>query len=329
MYAHDNFAVMLNANARKVSKGVKAKIERIVAPENIFYSHSLDESQGIAQEIAERDYSVVFTGGGDGTFTHFINDYFRAASSVPNIGVLHLGTGNAVASIVSSGNYECDLRSYIDSGYKDFQPLDLVQCEGMRFPFGGLGWDGEILNDYIFLKNRYGSNRLLKPVVQNLGGYFAALFTRTIPRHVAKLWRKPATVRITNLGAEAYALHGGEMVKSFSRGDVLYEGPSNITLFGTCPYYGHGFTVLPYSMSRPGFFQLRVCTMSLLKAIVKLRRLWSGKYVGPDMIDWHVKHVKLEFSEPVPYQYGGDAQGYRSELEVKTSPVKVNLLRFI
>ena len=333
MYAQPNFAVMLNANARRVNSAVRRKIERIVSPENIYYSHSQDESTDIAREIASHDYPVVFTGGGDGTFVKFVNDYanVQPKPAVPNIGVLHLGTGNAVASIVSSGNFECDLQSYADGGYTDHQTLELVECEGMRFPFGGLGWDAEILNDYYYYKHNIGSNPLIKPFVQNLGGYFAAFFTRTMPRHLRQAFgRRPRTeVRITNLGSEAHVLYGGEPVKAYGPGEVLYAGPSNVTMFGSLPYYGHGMTVLPYSMSRPGFFQLRVATMGMLKVLANLRTIWKGKYVGSDMLDWHAKHIRLDFSEPVPYQYGGDAMGHRTSLEVKVSPLAVNLLRFI
>jgi diacylglycerol kinase family enzyme len=327
---------MLNANARRVTDGVCERIERLVAPENIYYSHSPDESLDITAEIASQDYPTVFTGGGDGTFVKFINDYseigagFNVGSAVPNIGVLHLGTGNAVASIVSSGNYECDLRSYLDSGYRDFQKLALVDAEGSKFPFGGLGWDAEILNDYMALKHGVGANRFVKPLVQNLGGYFAAFFGRTMPRQIKRIFRPGRTeVRVTNLGDEARVLYAGEAVKSYGPGEVLYEGPTNVTMFGSCPYYGHGLTVLPYSLTQPGFLHLRVVRMGMMKVLSNLRSIWKGTYVGDDSFDWHVKHVRLDFSEPVPYQYGGDAQGYRESLELKISPVCVNLLRFI
>jgi len=329
---------MLNANARRVTDRVRDNIERLVAPEHIYYSHSQSESLDITAEIASQGYPTVFTGGGDGTLCKFINDYIeveRPASlrdSSPNIGVLHLGTGNAVASIVSSGNYECDLQSYVDRRSTDFQKLWLVQAEGKRFPFGGLGWDAEILNDYVHLKESYASNRIMKPVMQNLGGYFAAFFGRTMPRAFTNaLKRKVRTeVRITNLGSEAHALWAGESVKAYGRGEVLYEGPSNVTMFGGCPYYGHGFTVLPYAMTRPGFFNLRVCRMGLGSVLANLPKIWKGKYVGEGLIDWHANHVRIDFSEPVPYQYGGDAQGYRDSIEVRTTPLDtLNLLRFI
>ena len=199
-------------------------------------------------------------------------------------------------------------------------------------PFGGLGWDAELLNDYVHVKQNYASNAFLKPMLQNLGGYFAALFSRTIPRRLARMFEssRPATeVRVTNLGQEATYLQGGKAVKTYGPGEVLYEGPSNISMFGTLPYYGHGMTVLPYSMDRAGFFHLRIATMSLFKVLTRLRSIWKGSYQGDDLFDWHATHLLLEFSEDVPYQFGGDAQGSRRRIEIKTSGVKVDLLRFI
>ncbi len=332
-----DFAVMLNANARRVTPEVRRRVERIVSPDHLFYSHSADESRDIVNTIASRGYSTVFTGGGDGTFIKFVNDYAdttKSSSAVlpAKVGVLHLGTGNAVASIVSSPNYETDLQSFVHTRTRDFQALPLVQAEGARFPFAGLGIDAEILNDYMAIKHGIGQNPWVKPLVQNVGGYFAAFFGRTCARRLRSTFSggAPRTeVRITNLGDTAYILQGGEPVKAYGRGEVLYEGPTTTTIFGTCPFYGHGMTVLPHGLSRPGYFQLRMVGMGVTRAVANLPAIWKGTYHGAGLFDWHVKRVKLEFSRPMPYQYGGDAQGERTELEVGIAPIAVDLLRFI
>jgi hypothetical protein len=188
-----------------------------------------------------------------------------------------------------------------------------------------------LLNDYCAIKNGIGSNRFLKPVLQNMGGYFTALFTKTMPRHLMQALRGQSRteVRITNLGSQAHVLHRGRVVRTYGPGEVLYEGPQNVTLFGTLPYYGHGMTVLPFAMTRPGFFNLRVCTMSLPRVLTRLRSIWKGTYEGPDMFDWHCSHVRLEFSRPMPFQIGGDAQGWKESMDLRISPLQVNLLRFI
>ena len=342
MLARNDFAVMLNANARRVTPEVRRRVAKFVAPENLFFSHSEAESVDIVREIADRKFPTVFTGGGDGTFIKFINDYaqetglggLKAPSDVAlrsNIGILHLGTGNAVAQIVSSRRFESDLESFVHTKTSDCQALPLVRAEGQNFPFAGLGIDAEILNDYMSLKRGLGANRWLKPAIQSLGGYFAAFFGKTVGRRLSRAFTsQPRTeVRITNLGDAAYILQDGEPVKAYGKGEVLYEGPMTATMFGTCPYYGHGLTILPYAMRRPGYFQLRMVKMGMMKAVAKLPSLWKGTYQGRDIYDWHVRQVKLEFNQPVPYQYGGDAQGERTSLILETAPLKVNLLRFV
>ena len=151
-----------------------------------------------------------------------------------------------------------------------------------------------------------------------------------MPRHFSQMFNRVRTeVRITNLGNDAAVLYGGEPVKWYGPGEVLHEGPSNITLFGTLPYYGYNMTVLPYAMERPGYFHLRVVRMSMLKILANLRSIWKGTKISSDLLDWHASHVRLEFNHTVPYQFGGDAAGYRESIELKTSPVEVSLLRFI
>lgn len=335
MLARQDFAVMLNANARRVTPDVRRRVAKIVPPENLFFSHSEDESTAIVSEIAARRFPTVFTGGGDGTFIKFVNDYAtttHAQTALPaNLGVLHLGTGNAVAQIVSSGNFECDLKSFAHTKTNDCQALPLVRAEGQNFPFAGLGIDAEILNDYVALKNGLGSMPVFKPALRSLGGYFAAFFGKTVSRRIRRAFshEPPTEVRITNLGETAYALQGGVPVMECSRGETLYEGPMTATIFGTCPYYGHGLTILPYAMMRPGYFQLRMLRMGMLKAVSRLPSLWKGTYQGRDVFDWHVRNVRLEFNRPVPYQFGGDAKGERTVLDLETAPLKLSLLRFI
>ena len=62
-----DFAVILNANAKQVSKRVVAHISEFVSQDDLFFSTHLKESLNITREIISRGYQTVFTGGGDGT----------------------------------------------------------------------------------------------------------------------------------------------------------------------------------------------------------------------------------------------------------------------
>lgn len=328
------FAVVLNANARKVNDRVLDTLSEIVPPEDLYYSTSENDSRNILSRILERGYETVFTGGGDGTVVNFINQVVqgagRAATSCPNIGILKLGTGNALAEMVSSGSYLCDLKSFVNNAHRDYHILPLVQADDACFPFAGLGYDAELLNDYRALKQSLGET-FLGPVVQSVGGYFMALFARTIPRHMASLVkRRRVEVRVRNLGKRALLVGADNTVAHrFAQGEVLYEGPTNLAMVGTCPFYGYGLKALPFADRMPDAMNLRLVQMGIPSILSNLRSLWVGRYEGPKILDYLVDHVELEFSAPVPYQEAGDAAGYRDRVEFGLSPTRVNLVRFI
>ena len=331
MLAADNFAVMLNANARQMNDEVVERVSRMVTPENLYVSQSPADALAITEDISARNIPTVFTGGGDGTFAQFVNDWKSVGSTaLPHIGVLGLGTGNAVAGMVSSGNYEVDLNSYLNTAHRDVAPLQLVQVDDAHVPFGGLGLDAELLSDYHASKRRDGAGAVLSGMASRRGQYMTALFTKTLPRRMTSSNARIRTnIRIINEGPVAYALHGGEPVKAYGQGEVLDEGPATSTIFGTAAYYGYGLSALPYATQRPGFFQLRTMTMGVWKTLANLSSIRNGSYKGGDVLDWHVSSVRLEMEHAVPFQHAGDVQEKRSEVTLSMSPQTVELLRFI
>ena len=52
-------------------------------------------------------------------------------------------------------------------------------AKGRRFPFAGLGYDGSLLNDHLWLKERI-DNPILKRLFHSVAGYFVALGLKTI-----------------------------------------------------------------------------------------------------------------------------------------------------
>lgn len=329
------FAIYLNANARRVSPDVVARIEELVHPDDIYFSTCLEDAGRHAARIIEKGYPTVFTGGGDGTVCQFINALYREArrasrrADLPTLGVLALGTGNALSRLVSSGNAIQDLKSYLTNPSSDVWTLPLVECEGHLFPFGGAGIDGEILADYEALKARIGDGPL-KPIFRNVGGYFLAFFTRTGPRRVVDMlrgWR--LQVRVTNLVGQAYeAGDEGQRVRAFRAGEVIYEGPASAVLAGTIPVIGYGARVLPLADRERGHFSLRVATIGLARALVSLPELWHGTYRGEGIRDFFARKVKVDFSEHMPFQAAGDLVGRRDSLTLRLVPDAVRLLRF-
>lgn len=329
------FAIYLNANARRVSPEIVTQIEELVHPDDIYFSTCIEDADRHAARIIEKGYPTVFTGGGDGTVCQFLNALHRAAKAagrpdgLPTLGVLALGTGNALARLVSSGNAIQDLKSYLSNPSSDVWSMPLVESDGHLFPFGGAGLDGEILADYEEWKARVGDGPL-KPIFRNVAGYFFAFFTRTGPRKIADLVRgKRLKVRVTNLAGTAYqAGDEGQRTKAFRPGDVLFEGPATAVIAGTIPLIGYGARVLPLADREPGHFTIRIATIGMARALVSLPELWRGTYRGEGIRDFFARKVRVDFSEPMPFQAGGDLVGRRDSLTFRLVPDAVRLLRF-
>jgi len=330
------FAIYLNANARRVSPDVVGQIEELVPPDDIFFASTPEDGDQFARSILDRRYPTVFTGGGDGTVVQLINCLWRASLArperppLPALGVLSLGTGNALSLLVSSGSPIQDLKTYVTNPSLDTWTISLVDVEGRLFPFASLGADAEILSDYVDFKNRFGAGRI-KPLFQNVGGYFAAFFGATAPRHIKGFVEgRNLTVRITNLGAEAWRIGAeGARGRLYRSGEVLYDGPALVTIAGTTPTYGYGMRLLPWADRNAGFFQLRISNVPLTWSLLQIRHVWDGTFAAEGLFDFYASEVRLEYSQPVPFQVAGDLAGMRECVEFRVVPEAVRLLRFL
>ena len=330
------FAVLLNDNAKKVTEEVREELAALVAPDDLFFSKSIEDANRITETLVRRRYPVVFTGGGDGTVVDFIDRITRVGEAlpdfpIPNIGILRLGTGNALAEMVSSGSFESDIKAYIANGFRDLRKLALIEAEGRRFPFAGLGWDAEILNDYSNLRTTHGERPVIGKAVQNVAGYFGAFFLKTFPRILGRtVRRKKLHVTVTNLGERATRIGAGGVVRTvYGPGEVLYEGPVGIAMVGTAPFYGFGLKVLPYAGVTPNAMHLRLASFPVTTAVGNLPALWRGAFEHDELRDYFATHVLLQFNEDMPFQIGGDAEGWRREAEFELSKASVQLVRFI
>ena len=215
---NERVAVLLNANARNVSESLKRELENFVPPDDLFYSRSFDDARGIAREVLARGYHTVLTGGGDGTFVGYVNCLFEEAMQpasagvqgalrlaplpayavrLPRVGVLKLGTGNAVADFSGAsarrvGVVEDILRAR-SGKCSTSRPLHLLAHEGKRAPFAGVGIDAKLLNDYVSVKEKFGAGGF---------GYFCAIVGKTIPAYA--LQRGIPNVEVVNLGGPAW-----------------------------------------------------------------------------------------------------------------------------
>ena len=106
--APEQFAVLVNPNARRVDDDVKQRIADLVDPEHVYVSEHEDDASRLLDEIVEKGYGTVFAAGGDGTVTTVINQLPDDDDS-PRVGILKLGTGNGLRAFGEAAQMEADL----------------------------------------------------------------------------------------------------------------------------------------------------------------------------------------------------------------------------
>lgn len=337
-------AVLLNANARNVSEGLRRELENFVPPDDLYFSRSFDDARSIARVVLDRGYRTVLCGGGDGTFVGYVNCLYDQAISpgafsaagafklaqlpahllrLPRVGALKLGTGNAVADFSGASGERVgvleDILRARSGEVSSSRPLHLLVHDGKRAPFAGLGIDAKLLNDYVSMKERFGSGGL---------GYFCSIVGKTLPAYV---WERGApNVQVVNLGGPAQRIgaDGKPAGGAIQPGEVIYRGPCKIAAAGTVPNYGFGFQIFPFALRAPGKFQLRLTAISVPTILRNLRTLWRGGPPPAGVLDFHCDKVRIDFDRPMPLQVGGDAEGYRRSVVLEMAERPLDLLDF-
>jgi diacylglycerol kinase family enzyme len=329
-------AVLLNANAKQVSEDVHGAIAHVVPPEDIFLSRSVADARAIARKVVRRGYGTVFTGGGDGTFVGFLNEIFDClaegpSAGAPRFGLLKLGTGNALANLIGAsparGGMLDDLQRARAGEVAGIYQLDLVEAEGVRCPFVGLGLDAAIINDYAHLMKRYGGGSLGR-LIEGSFGYGFAVAARTLPRYLAQ--RRMTEVEVVNRGGTAFRLDsfGRPIGEAIEHGEVIYRGPLKIIAAGTVPEFGFKLRFFPFAGRRRGKMHLRIFRGSPLSVLGHLPTVWRGEFFPDGTFDYFCDRVSMNFSQSMPLQVGGDAKGYREALTLGIADRTVDLLTF-
>lgn len=317
-------AFLFNKNAKSVTAFLKTNDAKIIPKKDLYLSSDLQEARQNIKKIIDNGYAYVFCGGGDGTAVFVINELNKLSkkipeNQIPQIGVLKLGTGNALANVLNAHAPKEDITHIING--KKLKPLlvSMVETkEGKLAPFAGIGYDGEIMNDFESIKKIFFNSPLRKVFSSVLGFGIAGAF-KTLPRHLKKT--KNTIVLKSNF--EAYRIVKTKRADEeifIPAGKVLYEGDSPFICVGSIPYIGYGFKLFPFASKRPGYIHLRVFNVPLLVGISNIYpALWHGYFRHAKLYDFLVRDVEITSQMPLPYQFAGDAMGYKKSLYFKTS----------
>jgi hypothetical protein len=199
-------AVLLNRNARKVNTKMIESIRARAPHADVFVTHDMQEAEQALSQVAHGKYDLCFTGGGDGTVCHAVTRLSELSKdrSAPPIGVLPLGTGNAIASFLESPSVEecvsapqsarADLLSFPELKVTSAS-INSPKPKPSKAAFGGFGWDSFILDRYFKWRDFCKKFKLLKPISEGLIAYLLSGLGWAVPELILRRPRWDVTVR--------------------------------------------------------------------------------------------------------------------------------------
>jgi diacylglycerol kinase family enzyme len=326
--------VLLNANAKHVRPSLRRALEIRLSKHDVFWVETLEETGDAVRTVLDRQYPALFIGGGDGTFAHTVTvmdaESRRMASerglepAWPAIGILRLGTGNALGHLAGAGRPLGDVVGWAAYPAPPVARVPLIRddARGLLFPFASLGYDAGALNDYAISTGSW-THPWTRLVERSLAGYAWSLATRTLPRELGSV---PVELRVEPLGRAARVDPDTHDEDPLAPGAPVFEGPARSVVVGTSPYYGYGIRVLPHAQRRSDRMHLRISSASAVFLLSHLPQLWSGELRSPDLHDFLVEGVRVQAERPIPVQWAGEAGGLRTELEWRLSGRTIRLL---
>jgi diacylglycerol kinase family enzyme len=325
-----SYAVLLNSRAKRWTGALHEQIRRWVPAKDLYLTDDFRQAEQTVDRLCQSKYEAIFTGGGDGTIMYLINAVEQRIQaglidreSAPPVGVLKMGTGNALASYLGCQDIIGDLRALRAGAPIIVYGLHLLESAGIRCPFAGFGWDAEILNDYEDLKESVRSTAL-ENYVTGLGGYALSVLSRSVPRAMR---RRPTAVRIRARSAAAEELDRfGHTIKEFPAGEIVYEGPAQVIGASAIPNWGFNIQMFPYAMQRNEQFEIRIFNGSVGSILGHLPSWWQGKLDPGDYRDFVASDVDVEvLRAPMAYQVAGDPKGLTEKIVWQTTEIPVPL----
>ncbi len=335
--AISSFAVVMNIKARKVRQSTIGKIGRYIPSDDLYITRTIEQSDECLDEVIQKRYPLVFCGGGDGTAMRIIEQMLNHIKrhkndgkeyKLPTIGILKLGTGNGWAGLLNTPPQAQPIERIKRGDKIKTSRFNMIRCDDRLTHFAGVGVDGKILNHYIDLKNKYTEGFMWK-VANSLTGYLVATFGITLPDLIKH--GLGATIRVyCDSDDPVYRVsHANGVQKTdIKRGDLIEQRPMLMAGCATTPNYGFNLKAYPWADQMDGYMQLRLANPPIVGLVTHLPSLWAGKYEHELMNDYFVKRVRVESDQDLPFQMGGDPEGYRKELVWEVAEETVDVLDF-
>ena len=204
------------------------------------------------------------------------------------IGYLPAGFGNATRHLLRLPRDPDAQAALMASG--EAREVDMLSVNGHLALFAGAGWDARVADRY----TRAGARRL--------PGWAAA-----VARSIPDLWRRP-TVHVA------------------VDGSAIHEGPMELLVVGTTPYFGRGLRVNPGARTDAGVLTARVYPGPAPALGLEALRWAAGRRPRAKGHSAQVVELHVADGEDIPVQADGDVIGRAGTWRFEVRPRAVRLI---
>jgi diacylglycerol kinase family enzyme len=320
---------IVNGNARGLRGRTRAKLERAL-PGGVRFTESLDEARQTIRAEIRRGVDLMVLAGGDGTvvmgFTLLGEACRGAGRPEPAIGILRLGSGNAIAdTALATDDAPADLARLVrgDAVWRRVAMLDVL---GVRAPFVGMGVDAQLLEDQAAVGRVVDRVPGAKRFVGGGTRYALSVALRSMPRFATEA--RP-TVTVANTGGPAIEMgRGGPTGKTLPAGATLWSGACTLVAGATIPYFGFGLKMFAFAQHDTARFHLRCGDAGLFEILRSTPAAFRGTYFSDHVQDFLCDRVRIDLDRETPIEAGGELLGRHARVEIGlAAPVMLACLR--
>jgi len=310
----------VNGNARRLGGRMRGKLERVL-PGAVRFTESLDDARATIRAEIRRGADLIVLGGGDGTVVMgltLIGEACRAAGKrEPAIGILRMGSGNAIADTVGASDDVIEDLARIVRGGGARREVPLLDVLGVRAPFVGMGVDALLLEDHAAVDRVVDRVPIARSLMGGATRYALAVALRSMPRFAAGA--RPNAI-VTNLGAPAIEMRRtGPTGREERAGEMLWKGTCTLVAGATIPFFGFGLKMFAFATTRHDKFHLRCGDAGLFEIMRNTPAAFRGEYFSERVTDFLCDRVSIALDQDTAIEAGGELLGRRNHVELAMS----------
>lgn len=307
----------MNGNARRVRGGLRAKLDRVL-PGGVRFTTSLDHARAVIRQDVHRGLDLIVLAGGDGTIVMGLTLLAEACRGAgrpePAIGILRLGSGNAIADTVGASDDAPGDLARLVRGEGTWRTIAMLEVLGVRAPFVGLGVDAQLLEDHHAVGEVIDRVPGAKRFVGGAARYALSVALRSAPRFARGT--RPGAV-VTNLGAPAIEMsRTGPTGRQLAAGEVVWRGACTLIAGATIPFFGFGLKMFAFTNARRDRFHLRCGDAGLFEIVRNTPAAFRGEYFSDHVCDFLCDRVAIELDTEAPIEAGGELLGRHRHVEL-------------